>query len=120
MYLSRHITDAQNAPIAYASVAVYDDTKAVAGTITDDNGKFMLKVPVSTDGYELAVEFIGYTRHTGNIKSIEVITNTDAGKRHEPRKFFVQLSGFMLLFSQSLIVSEYFMLSFLSLLRVSP
>lgn len=67
--ISGHITDAQKTPIAYASVAVYDDTKAVAGTITDDNGKFMLKVPVSTDGYELAVEFIGYTRHTCNISA---------------------------------------------------
>ena len=67
--ISGHITDAQNAPIAYASVAVYDDTKAIAGTITDDNGKFMLKVPVSTDGYELAVEFIGYTRHTCTISA---------------------------------------------------
>ena len=67
--ISGHITDAQNAPIAYASVAVYDDSKAVAGTITDDNGKFMLKVPVSTDGYELAVEFIGYTRHTCTISA---------------------------------------------------
>ena len=67
--ISGHITDAQNAPIAYASVAVYDDIKAIAGTITDDNGKFMLKVPVSTEGYELAVEFIGYTRHTCNISA---------------------------------------------------
>lgn len=67
--ISGHITDSQNAPIAYASVAVYDDTKAVAGTITDDNGKFMLKVPVSNDGYELAIEFIGYTRHTCTISA---------------------------------------------------
>ena len=67
--ISGHITDAQNVPIAYASVAVYDATKAVAGTITDDNGKFMLKVPVSTDGYRLAVEFIGYTRYTCNISA---------------------------------------------------
>ena len=67
--ISGHITDAQNAPIAYASVAVYDDTKAVAGTITDDNGKFLLKVPLSIDGYELAVEFIGYTRYTCTISA---------------------------------------------------
>ena len=67
--ISGHITDAQNAPIAYASVAVYDDTKAIAGTITDDNGKFMLKIPMSNDGYELAVEFIGYTRHTCTISA---------------------------------------------------
>ena len=67
--ISGHITDAQNVPVAYASVAVYDDTKAVAGTITDDNGKFILKFPVNTEGYELAVEFIGYTRHTCTISA---------------------------------------------------
>ena len=62
--ISGHIADAQNHPIAYASVAVYDDRKPIAGCITDDNGKFILKVPVSLDGYGLAIEFIGYERHT--------------------------------------------------------
>ena len=75
--ISGHITDSQNAPIAYASVAVYDDAKAIAGTITDDNGKFILKVAANTDGYELAVEFIGYTRHTCAISTDK--SNIDLG-----------------------------------------
>ena len=61
--ISGYIADEQNMPVAYASVAVYDDAKPITGTITDDNGKFMLKVPMNIDGYEMAVEFIGYTRH---------------------------------------------------------
>ena len=75
--ISGHITDAQNTPVAYASVAVYDDAKAIAGTITDDNGKFILKVAANTDGYELAVEFIGYTRHTCAISTDR--SNIDLG-----------------------------------------
>ena len=67
--ISGHIADEQNTPVAYASVAVYDDDKPIAGTITDDHGKFTLKVPVNIDGYELAVEFIGYTRYTGAISA---------------------------------------------------
>ena len=62
--ISGHIADMQNTPVAYASVAVFDDAKPIAGTITDNNGKFTLKIPQSTDGYELAVEFIGYARYT--------------------------------------------------------
>ena len=62
--ISGYIADEQNMPVAYASVAVYDDAKPITGTITDDNGKFMLKVPMNIDGYEMAVEFIGYARPT--------------------------------------------------------
>ena len=62
--ISGHIEDQQNLPIAYASVAVYDDGKPIAGTITDDDGKFMLRVPMDIDEYELVVEFVGYVRHT--------------------------------------------------------
>ncbi len=65
--LSGLITDAQNVPVAYASAAVYDDAKPVAGTITDDNGKFTLKIPQSTEVYEFVVEFIGYKRYTFNL-----------------------------------------------------
>ena len=75
--ISGYITDTQNIPVAYASVAVYDDTQAIAGTITDDNGKFILKVPVSTDGYELAVEFIGYTKYTCTVSTNK--SNIDLG-----------------------------------------
>ena len=65
--ISGLITDAQNVPVAYASAAVYDDAKPVAGTITDDNGKFTLKIPQSTEVYEFVVEFIGYKRYTFNL-----------------------------------------------------
>ena len=65
--LAGNIADMQNIPVAYASVAVYDDAKPVAGTITDNNGKFVLKVPMNIDGYKLAVEFVGYTKYTCNL-----------------------------------------------------
>ena len=71
------IADEQNTPVAYASVAVYDDAKPIAGTITDDHGKFMLKAPVNADGYELAIEFIGYSRYTCAISAGK--SNVDLG-----------------------------------------
>ncbi len=65
--ISGHITDMQNVPVGYASVAVYDNAKPIAGTITDNNGKFLLKIPQSTNSYELAVEFIGYVKYSYNL-----------------------------------------------------
>ena len=62
--ISGHIADEQNTPVPYASVAVFADAKPITGAITDNNGKFMFKVPMNIEGYELAVEFIGYTRYT--------------------------------------------------------
>ena len=75
--ISGYIADEQNLPVAYASVAVYHEAKPVAGTITDGNGKFILKVPMKIEGYELAVEFIGYTRHTCAISAGK--SNVDTG-----------------------------------------
>ena len=37
--ISGRVADAQNAPIAYASVAVYVDAKPIVGTITDDKAQ---------------------------------------------------------------------------------
>ena len=65
--ISGHITDMQSVPVEYASVAVYDNAKPIAGTITDNNGKFLLKIPQSTNSYELAVEFIGYVKYSYNL-----------------------------------------------------
>lgn len=65
--ISGHIADMQNVPVAYASVAVYDDARPIAGTITDNNGKFTLKITQNSEDYELAVEFIGYTRYNCKI-----------------------------------------------------
>ena len=75
--ISGHITDEQNLPVAYASVAVYDNAKPIAGTITDNNGRFTLKVSQNIEGYELAVEFIGYQRYTANIATNK--SNIDLG-----------------------------------------
>ena len=65
--ISGRVADAQNAPIAYASVAVYVDAKPIVGTITDDKGGFTLKVSQNSKDCELAVEFIGYTRYTSKL-----------------------------------------------------
>ena len=65
--ISGHITDVKNVPVAYAAVAIYDDARPIAGSVTDDNGKFNMKVPRSSGTYALVVEFIGYKRYTLNL-----------------------------------------------------
>lgn len=65
--ISGSVADGHNAPVAYASVAVYVDAKPVAGTITDDKGGFVLKISQNSKDCELAVEFIGYTKYTCKI-----------------------------------------------------
>lgn len=87
--ISGLITDAQNVPVAYASAAVYDDAKPVAGTITDDNGKFTLKIPQSAEVYEFVVEFIGYKRYTFNLTPDK--QNIDLGRiRLEEEAFSIE------------------------------
>lgn len=65
--ISGHIEDVLDIPVPYASVAIYDGTKPIAGTISDSNGRFTLKIPQETEEYELAVEFIGYKKYTCRI-----------------------------------------------------
>ena len=60
--VSGRIIDDQKSPVAYASVAVYKDNSPLTGTITDNEGKFTLKVAQSVDSYQLVVEFIGYSK----------------------------------------------------------
>ena len=60
--LSGRLTDQQQSPIAYASIAVYNGNTPLTGTITDNDGKFMLKVAQSQEPYQLVVEFIGYSK----------------------------------------------------------
>ena len=75
--ISGRISDEQNVPVAYASVAVYDDAKPITGTVSDDNGKFVLKIPAGNKEIKLAVEFIGYARYTCNL--IPDKSNIDLG-----------------------------------------
>ena len=75
--ISGRISDEQNVPVAYASVAVYDDAEPITGIISDNNGKFVLKIPAGNKEIKLAVEFIGYARYTCNL--IPDKSNIDLG-----------------------------------------
>lgn len=61
--ISGKVVDENSLPIEYASVAVYNADKVVAGTVTDSLGVFTIRVPVSADACRLAVNFVGYARH---------------------------------------------------------
>ena len=50
-------------PIAYASAAIYNAEKPIAGVVTDDEGKFSLKIEQRDNKYRLVISFIGYTRY---------------------------------------------------------
>lgn len=65
--ISGKVIDQQNSPVAYASVAIYQDKTPIAGVVTDNEGKFTLKTNHSTDEYRLAIEFIGYEKYEGLI-----------------------------------------------------
>ena len=67
--ITGNIIDEQNSPVAYASVAVYAGNTPVAGTITDDAGKFMIKVAQSPESYQFVVEFIGYSKIAQGIRA---------------------------------------------------
>ncbi|MBE6250062.1 MAG: TonB-dependent receptor [Bacteroidales bacterium] len=65
--VSGQVADRQNQPVAYASVAIYDGTSPIAGTITDDNGRFTLKLPAQSLPCQLIVDFIGYVKYSQSI-----------------------------------------------------
>ena len=57
------VVDEYETPIAYASAALYNAATPIAGVVTDNDGKFSLKVSQSNEELRLVIEFIGYTRH---------------------------------------------------------
>lgn len=61
------VIDENQAPVPYASVAVYMGEKPLTGAVTGDDGKFKLNMPLSNSPLLLAVEFIGYTKHTQSL-----------------------------------------------------
>ena len=61
------IIDENQVPVPYASVAVYKGEKPLTGAVTGDDGKFKLNMPLSNSPLLLAVEFIGYTKHTQSL-----------------------------------------------------
>ena len=74
------VIDVNQNPIAYASAAVYNATVPITGEVTDNDGKFSLKVGQSNEEFLLVIEFIGYTRHeipiTPNTSHINIGTIT--------------------------------------------
>ena len=58
-----NVVDAQQIPISYASVAIYDGATPLTGAMTDDNGQFRISTKQSAEPYRLVVEFVGYTKH---------------------------------------------------------
>ena len=57
------LIDKNKMPIAYASAAIYNAEKPIAGVVTDDEGKFSLKIEQRDNKYRLVISFIGYTRY---------------------------------------------------------
>ena len=62
------VTDEKNVSVAYASVAIYKGTTPISGVITDNEGRFTLKINQSKEDYQLVIEFIGYTKYSQQIK----------------------------------------------------
>lgn len=57
------VVDVNQKPIAYASAAVYNATAPITGELTDNDGKFSLKVGQSNEEFLLVIKFFGYARH---------------------------------------------------------
>lgn len=62
-HITGRVVDNKNAPIPYASVALYRSTLPLTGAVTDNEGYFSLKVESSDTVLVLAVEFIGYSKY---------------------------------------------------------
>lgn len=65
--ISGKVIDEKQYPVSYASVAIYNGSVPLTGVITDNDGKFLLKINQSSNEYRLAVEFIGYAKFEGRI-----------------------------------------------------
>lgn len=65
--ISGKVIDEKQNPVSYASVAIYNESVPLTGVITDNDGKFLLKINQSSNEYRLAVEFIGYAKFEGRI-----------------------------------------------------
>lgn len=65
--ISGKVIDEKQNPVSYASVAIYNGSVPLTGVITDNDGKFLLKINQSSNEYRLAVKFIGYAKFEGRI-----------------------------------------------------
>ena len=65
--ISGRVVDAQQTPIAYASVVIFSAETPIAGVVTDNEGRFSLKTEQRDGEYQLVVEFIGYAKYEEQI-----------------------------------------------------
>ena len=54
------VVDENQTPVAYASAAIYNATMPITGAVTDNDGKFTLKVEQRNDELRLVIKFIGF------------------------------------------------------------
>ena len=66
-HIAGKVMDKAQAPIPYASVAIYDGTVPVTGAMTDTEGRFSLKMKQTGAKYRLEVAFIGYRKYEAEI-----------------------------------------------------
>lgn len=60
------VKDSRNNPVSYANVTIWDDSVFIAGTVTDDNGRFSFSENVSPSNV-LKVSIIGFEECVQNI-----------------------------------------------------
>ena len=61
------VIDNHDSPVSYASVAIYKGGIPLSGVITDNEGRFSIKINQSKEECQLVIEFIGYTKHSQSI-----------------------------------------------------
>ena len=66
-FVDGRVIDNHDSPISYASVAIYKGGIPLSGVITDNEGRFSIKINQSKEEYQLVIEFIGYTKHSQSI-----------------------------------------------------
>ena len=60
--ISGTVLDADGETISYATAVLYDGDKIIAGTLSDENGRFQLSTGRSSGKLTLSVEYLGYYR----------------------------------------------------------
>ena len=61
-HVSGIVVDERGEVVPYASAVVCQSGRIVAGALTDENGRFSVKAPRSSEECVLSVEFIGYEK----------------------------------------------------------
>lgn len=72
------VTDAAGEKLSYASAVLYDGNEIVAGSVTDEKGRFVLNVNTRSAHLRLSVEFIGFVKKTVDITASS--TSVDLGR----------------------------------------